>query len=59
MLYWRGRGGVAQEVAALFVRSLEDVDDGLFQATLSRLLDRLEGGVRLGASPSRYCGGFA
>ena len=53
-LYSRGGGRVAEEVAALCARRLQDVDNGLLQGTLPRLVHRLHRGVSLGAAPPGY-----
>ena len=50
----RGEGSVANEVAALYVQSLQDVDDGLLQGALPWLVHRVQWGVTLGTSPPGY-----
>ena len=55
----RGRGRVSKEVAAFGVRSLEDVDNGLLQRALPRLVHRLQWDVSLGPAPSRHSGCLA
>ena len=55
----RGGGGVPDKVAALLARRLQDVDDGLLQRALPRLVHRLHRGVRLGPAPPWHRGGLA